>query len=389
MKKKILILQAKGKQVGGVWFVNKTLAEGFAKRGYEVEILCLRNNKNDINPEYDSNIKVFTINEEDLWEITKRRDILNELKRFNIICFFKLMKKRLNELKKLENDFKKVKEYITKYNPNIIINSHYQLLDAIPKKYLPITINEIHTSYRCIKEDCKDAIRKLNKYNNKLGKMVWLTKATCEDAINDGYTNSTYIYNPVRFTSKKIANVEKNKKLITMCRLSSTEKRIDLMVEIVNEVLKNKKLKDWTFELYGPDQPDKNTLEIINKNKQIKIMGNTNDPKKALLSASIYLVTSPYEGLSLSILEAMECGIPTVAYHFGESTEEEIEEGKTGLIIPFGNKKEFVKKLTELMNDEERNIQFSKNSKKKAKAFSLTKILDKWEEIFESLEKYK
>ena len=63
--------------------------------------------------------------------------------------------------------------------------------------------------------------------------MVWLTNNTCKDAINDGFTNSICIYNPIRFNTKKKANVIKNKKLITMCRLSSEEKRLDLMVEIV------------------------------------------------------------------------------------------------------------------------------------------------------------
>lgn len=387
MKKKVLILQSKGRQVGGVWFVNRTLAEGLADRGYEVEVLCVRNNPTDMIPKHKDNIKVFTINEKDLWEITKRRDILNSLKSLNVFKFLKLLFKRRKELKILKNDYKKIKDYIFKYNPNFIINSHYELLDAIPKEYLGVTINEIHTSYNRVKVECLDAIKKLNKYNNKLGKMVWLTNATCKDAIDDGYKNSICIYNPIRFNVESSADVVNNKKLVTMCRLSSNEKRLDLMVEIVNEIFKDKDLKDWSLELYGPGEPDSKTLEIINNNDQIKIMGSTDKPEEALLKSSIYLSTSPYEGLSLSILEAMECGVPTVAYHFGESTEEEIIENETGLIIPFGNKEEYINKLSNLMKDNDKLSKMSLNSKNKAEDFSIEKILNEWGNLLESLEK--
>ena len=386
MSKRVLILQAKGKQVGGVWFVNKTLAEGLVNKGYEVEILCVRNNKTDLVPEYSKKIKVFTINEEDIWEITKRRDILNSIKKFKLIESFKLIIKRLKEVFKLKKDYEKIKQYIINFNPNYIINSHYELLDAIPKTYLNVTINEIHTSYNRVKIECQDAIKKLIKYNNKLAKMVWLTNNTCKDAINDGFTNSICIYNPIRFNTKKKANVNKNKKLITMCRLSSEEKRLDLMVEIVNEILKDKKFKDWNLQLYGPGEPDSQTLDIINSNANIKIMGNTDNPQEVLLNSSIYLSTSPYEGLSLSILEAMECGIPTVAYHFGESTEEEIINNETGLIIPFGKKQEFIKKLKKLMNDEEKLNDMSLNCKNKAKDFTIEEILTKWEDLFRKID---
>ena len=46
--KKVLFVQIKGKSKAGVWFVNKTIGEELIKNGYEVEILSIRNNKNDI-----------------------------------------------------------------------------------------------------------------------------------------------------------------------------------------------------------------------------------------------------------------------------------------------------------------------------------------------------
>lgn len=386
-RKKVLILQSKGRQVGGVWFVNKTLAEGLADLNYEVEVISIRDNPTDYIPPHSEKIKVFTINEKDLWETTKKRDILNACLKGNLFKVFKLLLKKIEDNWKLNNDYKKLGKYILNFKPDIIINSHYELIKAIPNKYLRVTINEIHTSFDRVYKECWDAIKTLKKYKNKIGKMVWLTSATCQDAISKGFDNSTYIYNPIRFQEPEISNVSENKTLITMCRLSSKEKRLDLMVDIVSEVLSDPSFENWKFEIYGPGVPTKEVISVIDKNPKIELKGNIEMPQTALKNSSIYLSTSPYEGLALSILEAMECGIPTVAYHFGESTEEEIIDHKTGLIIPFGNREKFIQELKNLMLDEVTLKKMSENCKEYAKTFSLDNILKQWIKLFNEIEK--
>lgn len=51
--KKVLFLQIKGKSKAGVWFVNKTIGEELIKKGYDVSILAIRNNRGDIKLEHD------------------------------------------------------------------------------------------------------------------------------------------------------------------------------------------------------------------------------------------------------------------------------------------------------------------------------------------------
>ena len=115
------------------------------------------------------------------------------------------------------------------------------------------------------------------------------------NAIDEGYTNSSYIYNAVRFKTNEKADVVKNKKLITIARLSK-DKSIDIMVEIVKNIFKEKKYKDWTLEIYGSGEEEEYIKTLINNHKQIKLMGLTNLPQKELLNASINLNTSKYEG---------------------------------------------------------------------------------------------
>lgn len=384
--KKLLILQHEGKALGGVWFVNKSISEKLIELGYKVEILSIRNAPIPSDLKIDKRVKLTTINEKNLWGVTRKKEILKLVMNFRLIQAIKKYFKRLDELKLLENDYEKVRNYIYKVNPDYILSTHYQVLEAIPKEFLCKTIHEQHTSFYATKM-VKDNIRTFDKYRDKI-KFVWLTKNTYEDAVKNGYENSCYIYNPVRFNDEKIANVLKNKKLITISRLSS-EKRIDLMVDIVKDVFRDKKFKDWTFEIYGKGELEEQILEKIKDCKQIIFKGVTDNPQDALLSASINLNTSLFEGFCLGVIESAYFGVPTVAFDFGESILEEIIDGNTGIIIPKEDVECYKKNLKSLMCNENKLFEMSKSCKVFAKQFKIDSIIDKWLELFKEIDKNK
>ena len=116
-------------------------------------------------------------------------------------------------------------------------------------------------------------------------------------------------------------------------------------------------------------------------------MGLTNNPKDKLLNSSINLNTSPYEGFSLSILEANECGVPTITFDFGESVHEEIINEKTGIIADDFN--DYVEKLKELMLNESKLKELSKNAREFSNDFHIENIINKWIDLPNTLRKLK
>lgn len=380
--KKVLFLQIKGNSLGGVWFVNKQVGEALIDKGYYVENLSIRKGSN-VKNNHDKRMKVSIINENDPWEITHGSDIIRELKKFNVFKAVRTTLSYIKDLYKLKKDYRKVANYIKINDFDYIITSHYQLLDCIPKNYLKRTINEHHASFDYLLKE-KDNLKKLNKYNGKI-KFLWLCKNSYDKAVEYGYINNFYIYNPIKFTTVKRSKVIENKKLITISRLSSSQKRIDLMIDIANKVLP--KYKDWVLELYGDPNLENNLLEKINKNNQIKLMGVIDKPEDKLLSSSIYLSTSFFEGFSLSILEAYECGLPVVSYDFGESCSEQVINNETGYVVDFDHEKEFIDKLELLMNNPKKLDDMSKKAKQFAEKFHIENVVNNWISLFEIIEK--
>lgn len=367
--KKILILQLLGKSYGGIWQVNKLIGEEFIKRKYDVRILTLRNNKVNFVSNHDKLLKIDTINDKDEWNYPLKSDVIKF--KISIFDYFKRMKK-------VKKDYQKMGEYINKYNPDYIIVSHYLLLNAIPKDFFKNTIYQQHSSAKYAFSQ-RGNTQTLFKYNDKV-KFLWLCKASCDKAIKKGLHNCYYIYNAVRFNTNKIADVVNNKKIITIARLSY-EKRIDLMIKIVNELFENNDCLDgWTFEIYGSGEKE-NELKNMNYNKErIKLMGMTDNPEKVLLNSSINLNTSLFEGFCLSILEANECGVPTVSFNFGESVFEQILDDKTGIIATDLN--DYKKELLELMINTTKLSMMSKECKKFSKSFYPEAIINEWIKLF-------
>ena len=366
---KILFLQNKGNSYGGVWQVNKMVGEALIRDGYDVSIISIRENHGDYIPEYNQKMHVETLNKVDDWETYSFSEIIKTLS-------LKKLKHRLHNNKTMKQDKELLASYIDNYKPNYIISSQYQLLDLIPENYLKVTFNEQHMSFRDSWSH-KATRNAFIKYKDKI-KFIWLCKNTMAKAIEHGLSNSTYIYNAVRFETKEKADVINNKKLVTIARISS-QKRIDKMIEITEEIFKNPKYSDWTLEIWG-DGDEYDHIKSLITSKQIKLMGRTNDPKNILLTSSINLNTSDYEGFALSILEANECGVPTITFDFGESTEEEVLNGKTGFIAK--DKEDYINKLEELMDNNNLLIEMSNNCKKYNDNFKINNIIKDWEKLF-------
>lgn len=379
--KKVLMLQNKGKSYGGVWQVNRLVGEELIKNGYEVSVVSIRDNHEDVFPTYDPKLNVFTINEKDLWSTYRGADIISELKQFHMLNTMKMICSRIKYEVFFKRDIVKLHKYIEEYNPDYIVTAHYQLLDMIPKKYLDITIHEQHSSF--IDAINHKATRKtFLKYNGKV-RFLWLTKKTMEKASEYGFVNNSYIYNAVRFKCDKIANVVKNKKLITITRISEV-KRLNLMIEMCEEIFKDNKFKDWVLEIYGDGELEEEIKSIIKNHKQVKLMGLTDNPQEKLLSASINLNTSLFEGFSMSILEAQECGVPTISFDCWESVSEEIKDNKTGMIAK--DKEEYINKLRCLMENEDKLKDMSLECKRFSNEFQIEKIVCDWIKLFKEID---
>lgn len=97
-------------------------------------------------------------------------------------------------------------------------------------------------------------------------------------------------------------------------------------------------------------------------------------------NATIYVLPSYYEGLPTTLLEAMSCGIPSIATDV-EGSSELISDGETGLLVPPRNPKRLAEAILRLLEAEELRQKLGDNARK-----HIVNNYD-WEIITDSVEK--
>ena len=101
--------------------------------------------------------------------------------------------------------------------------------------------------------------------------------------------------------------------------------------------------------------------------------------------ASIYLMTSRSEGLSMVLIEAKYFHLPSVSYDISYGPGEIILDQTNGFLLPPGDIDTMVQKLSALMSDETLRHSFSKHAWDNIDKFNNQTILSQWTTTIRSL----
>ncbi|NMH68925.1 glycosyltransferase family 4 protein [Bacillus sp. RO3] len=154
------------------------------------------------------------------------------------------------------------------------------------------------------------------------------------------------------------------------------------------QALENIEEPDWELDLVG-DGPRLNELkEKVQRSSlshRIHFLGNRRDVPELLANAHIFVLTSQYEGLPISIIEAMRCGLPIVASDVG-GVEELVKEGENGFLIPRGDATLLTSKLKTLMANQPLMEKMGQVSRQRYEAkFSFEKMRDQTLQMYRDI----
>lgn len=157
---------------------------------------------------------------------------------------------------------------------------------------------------------------------------------------------------------------------------------------ILSEILKLLTLKNYNFEINVIYMRE--IMFPINNNENLKINFykgplNRKEVSNILFKTDIFVDASLMEGFGLMALEAMAAGaVPVMSQSFG--VDEYAEDNKNCFIIKeVNNAERYVEKIEELLKDEEKLKEMSKNAQDKALEFDIDKNVKKYIEYFKNV----
>lgn len=175
------------------------------------------------------------------------------------------------------------------------------------------------------------------------------------------------------------------KHCITVGRLSFEKdypRMFRLWKKVCNEV------PGWTLDIFG-DGPDKAALETLTDQLQLQghicFHGTRSQIAEEYAKGSLYLSTARFEGFGLSMVEAMACGLPVVAFDCPFGPREIVQNGKTGFLVPINNDALMVETLKQMLSDERLRQTLGSAAWTQAAQFQKEPIMSRWQAILESL----
>jgi len=200
--------------------------------------------------------------------------------------------------------------------------------------------------------------------------------------ISDDWTKLKAISNPSSFNvNNQIVN--KQKQLLYVGRLNH-QKGVDRLLMMWEHLYQD--FSDWELYIVG-DGPLRGKMEkYVNEKKISRIyFEGFQEPQKYYKSASIYCMTSNYEGLPMVLIEAANCGCVPIAFRSFESLDDIIKNEVNGFsILPFSFKK-YYRNLRKLMTDDLYLSNMRKETRKINEKFEVDTIVDEWIKLFQEI----
>jgi glycosyltransferase involved in cell wall biosynthesis len=97
---------------------------------------------------------------------------------------------------------------------------------------------------------------------------------------------------------------------------------------------------------------------------RVRFLGTRDDIPDLLAACDVFALPSLYEGSSLAVLEAMAARRAVIASAIG-GTDELIEDGRDGLLVPPGDPEALAAALARLLNDAELRARLAANARER------------------------
>lgn len=138
-----------------------------------------------------------------------------------------------------------------------------------------------------------------------------------------------------------------------------------------------------TLHLYG-EGPQFEELEglvaSLGVDSFVQFEGFCDEIHEAIGDAEMFVLSSDYEGMSNSLIEAMMMGLPCISTACTGS-DELITDGEDGLLVPVGSEGDLCAAMERLADDAGLRAKISLNARLRALDFSANDVIGKWERI--------
>jgi glycosyltransferase involved in cell wall biosynthesis len=117
----------------------------------------------------------------------------------------------------------------------------------------------------------------------------------------------------------------------------------------------------------------------------VLLLGPVDRLDEQMSQASMYVLSSRFEGLPMVMIEAMSLGLPVVSFDCPTGPREVIENGRSGVLVRDGDVDALAEAMLAMVEDPEHRRRLGAGAAARAKDFALESIGPRWEGLIAEL----
>lgn len=291
---------------------------------------------------------------------------------------------------------KRLKNLLEKISPDYVIStgtSEKFFLPSLKVTSNPIFVREFHFEKWFRSRAASSFVSKLSAILANLYDYKWKIKGY--DAIvvltetdkNDNWKDEKNVYvipNPL--TRKSVYCSGQHDKVVVTAGRLVYQKNFESLVRVWEKVARRH--ADWILQIWGNGalrDELSGQIRLLGLQGKVMLMGYSDDVMDKMSQASVFALSSRYEGFGLVILEAMSVGLPVVSYACPAGPKDLIDDSEDGFLIDNGDEDMFAEKICYLIEHEEERVRMGKNAIMKSEKYSIEAVMKRWVEFFDSL----
>ena len=144
----------------------------------------------------------------------------------------------------------------------------------------------------------------------------------------------------------------------------------------------------WELRIYGSGpRRDDLARQVVQEGleERVRLMGRTRRLDFAMAEASLFVLSSRFEGFPMVLLEAMSKGLPIVSFACPTGPAELIEHGVDGLLVPPGDVPGLSAALLDMVEDHDLRRRVGAAARRKAAAYDVAAVGRRWDALLADL----
>jgi glycosyltransferase involved in cell wall biosynthesis len=270
--------------------------------------------------------------------------------------------------------------------PGIVVATRPELAAAVVRWAPPdvIAVNHEHLTFKARPAPIRAALFDLG---DRLDALVSLTEADLKRwrrRMSPTTTRFAVIPNATPFAVAEPAPLT-SRTVITAGRLAR-QKAFDRLIDAFAPV--SAAHPDWELHIYGNGRMRRKLLAQIERLGlvgQVRLMGFTAEFEERLGSASMYAMSSRYEGFPMVLLEAMSKGVPPVSVNCPEGPRQLIKDGTNGLLVGRADVRGLSHAMQRVIEDPVLRRRLGTGAMQTARDYTIERVVDQWETLFDDL----